>query len=486
MRVLVLNPPVPPGSLTNRDLMGGMGINDDFGTSVSSRFVAFLKNQGTRMPVVSLGYSAALLEGRADVSVLDLADRPPDDATLELVLATRPDWIICATSFAYLGMELKFLQRVHQRCGAKRLLVGATATFFAREILEGGLGEVIASGDPEVAVKALADGTLAPGLQGCWMVRDGKVIDTPKPGSVADLDSLPLPDWSKFPREQYRYFPLLRKRRFLPLLSSRGCPYACNFCPYPIAQGAPFRGRTPASVVAELRTLVERYGVESVLFRDPTFSMDLDRAKGIARAVLEAGLQLEWGIETRLDRMDTELIELLGKAGCASVEFGVDPLDDQTLLANHRRALAPGKVSDVVKALESNGMRTAGLAVLGLPEQTEDEMLRTMDWVEELGLSYVNYELATPFPGTPLYDEALGKGWAQPIRFEELLEGDPKLTFNGRVDGDAMRRLQDTALRRFYVRPQRVMREALDGSLIESAKFFTQSGLRFLGRLGRA
>ena len=466
--------------------MGGMGINDDFGTSVSSRFVAFLKNQGTRMPVLSLGYSAALLEGRAEVSVLDLGDRPPDDATLEAVLATRPDWIVSATSFAYLGTELQFLQRAHERCGAKRLLVGATATYFAKDILERGLGEVIASGDPEVAVEALAAGKLVPGMAGCWMLADGTAVAPSRMGIVADLDTLPLPDWSKFPRETYRYFPLLRKRRFLTILSSRGCPYVCSFCPYPVAQGAPFRGRTPAKVVAELRTLVELYGVEAVLFRDPTFTMDLERAKDICRGVIDSGLKLEWGIETRLDRMDPELIELLGKAGCASVEFGVDPLEDQTLSANHRRPLAPSKVSDVVKALESNGMRTAGLAVLGVPEQTEEEMLRTMDWVEELGLSYVNYELATPFPGTPLYTEAVEKGWAQPIKLDDLLAGDPKLTFNGKVDGETMRRLQDTALKRFYVRPQRVVREALDGSLLESAKFFTQSGLRFLGRLGKS
>ena len=65
--------------LCGAGLMGGMGINDDFGTSVSSRFVAFLKNQGTRMPVMTLGYAAALLKEHADVEVLDLGHAPSDD-----------------------------------------------------------------------------------------------------------------------------------------------------------------------------------------------------------------------------------------------------------------------------------------------------------------------------------------------------------------------------------------------------------------------
>jgi radical SAM superfamily enzyme YgiQ (UPF0313 family) len=449
--------------------MGGMGINDDFGTSVSSRFVAFLKNQGTRMPVMALGYAAALLAPHADVSVLDLGHLGDGDEALALAEATRPDWVVSATSFAWLGAELQFLSKLHARTGARRFLLGQTATHFAAEIRARALAEFIASGDPEVPLQELARG----------------VPPSPERRFVPSLDALPFPDWSRFPRDDYAYFPLLKKRPFLPVLSSRGCPYGCSFCPYPVAQGAPFRGRSAANVVDELQHLVERWGVRSVLFRDPTFTLDLDRAKDVCREVLTRGLKLDFGIETRLDRMEGDLIELLGRAGCTSVEFGVDPLEQETLLANHRRPLAPRKVHDVVRALEANGMRTVGLAVLGLPEQSLDEMRRTVDWVDALGLSYVNYELATPFPGTELYDEAVRKGWAQPIHFDALLAGDPKLTFNGKVDVAATRALQDEALRRFYVKPTRALREVLDGSLLESARFFAQSGLKFLGRARR-
>jgi radical SAM superfamily enzyme YgiQ (UPF0313 family) len=448
--------------------MGGMGINDDFGTSVSSRFVAFLKNQGTRMPVMTLGYAAALLKDHADVSVLDLGHTAPDEAALSQAVATKPEWVISATSFAYLGAELQFLAKLRARTGARRFLVGQTATHYASDITQRGLAEFIAAGDPEVGVAALAKSLPLAGVG--------------EKRFVPSVDALPFPDWSKFPREAYAYFPLLKKKPFLPVLSSRGCPYGCSFCPYPVAQGAPFRGRSAQNVVDELQHLVEQYGVQSVLFRDPTFTLDLDRAKDICRGILARGLKFDFGIETRLDRMERDLIELLGRAGCTSVEFGVDPLEQETLLANHRRPLAPQKVHDVVKALEANGMRTVGLAVLGLPEQSLDEMRRTVEWVDALGLSYVNYELATPFPGTELYDEAVQKGWARPIHFDALLEGDPKLTFNGKVDVAATRALQDEALRRFYVKPSRVVREVLDGSLVESARFFAESGLKFLRR----
>src|SRR6185369_1599422 len=160
----------------------------------------------------------------------------------------------------------------------------------------------------------------------------------------------------------------------------------CHFCPYPVAQGTPFRPRSASSVVGEMQMLAERHGVKSILFRDPTFSFDLARVKEICRLLIERRVDVEWGIETRLDRMDLEMIELLGKAGCRSCEFGVDPLDEDTLKANNRRHLGVDRAATLITALEASGVATAGLAVIGVPGQTGDEVERTMEWIETLDL----------------------------------------------------------------------------------------------------
>lgn len=480
MRIALVNPPVPAGRFTNRDLMGGMGIDDDFGVGLGPRFVALLKNEGTRLPVISLAFAAALLRDH-DVVVLDQSRLDPHDPeALAALVRAKPDWVVAASSFAYLGAELRYLERVKAATGARRLLLNQSATFFADDILRRGLAEVIPRGDPEVVIGHLAKGTLKPGLPGVLMLDDDGTPAPAMSGFVDDLDTLPAPRWDAFPIADYGYFPLLKKRPFLTALSSRGCPYQCHFCPYPVAQGAPFRPRSAALVVDEMQHVVERFGVRSLLFRDPTFSLDMKRVKEICRLVLERRIPLEWGIETRLDRMDEEMIELLGRAGCRSAEFGVDPIDEHTRQASHRKGIKPARAAELIRVMERNGIATAGLFVVGTPEQSEDEMMRTLDWVETLDVSYMNYEVATPFPGTELYSQAVRQGWTKPITLDDLLDGDPKLSFNGVIDLGRMKALQDRALSRFYLRPRKVAREIFNADFVENVRFMSASGLKFV------
>jgi radical SAM superfamily enzyme YgiQ (UPF0313 family) len=239
-------------------------------------------------------------------------------------------------------------------------------------------------------------------------------------------------------------------------------------------------------VVDELVNLRARRGVRSVLFRDPTFSFDMARVTAICDGLIAQGAPVEFGIETRLDRMDEAMIERLARAGCRSAEFGVDPIDEHTRHASKRKGIKPERAAAHIATMERAGIAAAGLFVIGLPGQSEDEMHRTMDWIDGLEMSYVNYEVATPFPGTALYREAVQKGWSRPITLDDLLEGDPKLSFNGVIDLARMKALQDRALSRFYLRPSKVAREVLNRDLFENVRFMSATGLKFLrGELRR-
>ncbi len=197
--------------------------------------------------------------------------------------------------------------------------------------------------------------------------------------------------------------------------------------------------------------------------------------------VITRRISLEWGIETRLDRMDEAMIELLGRAGCRSAEFGVDPIDEHTRQASHRKGIKPARAAELIRVMERNGIATAGLFVVGVPEQSDDEMMRTLDWVETLDISYMNYEVATPFPGTELYTQAVRAGWTKPIALDDLLDGDPKLSFNGVIDLARMKALQDRRARALLpAAPQGRARDLQRGLRRERALHVGLVGLKFV------
>jgi radical SAM superfamily enzyme YgiQ (UPF0313 family) len=439
--------------------------------------LAFAKYQGIHLPVLSLAYAAAVLRRSGhEVSVLDLARVSGDDAAvLERAAALRPDWVVSVTSLAFLGAELDWLGRLRQACGCARLLLGATAGHYAAEILQRGLAEAIAMGDPEVAIGHLAHGTLRPGVAGVAMAG----ADAAQPAWLPDLAALPWPDWSGFDLSAYSYHPLLKRQPLVTMQASRGCPYACDFCPYPVGQGLPFRPRPVADVVAEMAALVQRHGVRSILFRDATFTLDMRRGRALADAIAAAGLGVQWAIETRLDRLDEELLGALAAAGCKTITFGIDPLEPDTCRASHRKAYLPDRAKRLIAEMDRLGIAATGLFVVGLPEQDEDELLRTMAWVEDLPLRYVNYEQATVFPGTPMYERAVSRGWAARATLDEVIAGEPKLVYNGKLSQAQIRALQDRGLRRFYGSPRRVWREFSDREVSANVRFYTRTLWRF-------
>jgi radical SAM superfamily enzyme YgiQ (UPF0313 family) len=402
---------------------------------------------------------------------------------LEQLVQLRPDWVVAATSFAFFASELQFLQQLQEATGCKRLLLGETAGHFAAEVLRGGHAEAIALGDPEVAVQRLAQGlslrneagvATAPGFE------DGPDVWLGAAAYVPDVGALTWPDWSDLNLSEYGYYPLLRERPFTTILGSRGCPYACEFCPYPVAQGAPFRPRPVADVVAEVAFRGRSQGVRALLFRDPTFSLDIGRAKEIARGIRDLRLDLVWGIETRLDRLDDELIDLLAEAGCRSMTFGLDPLEDAVRKESHRKGYRPHVASAQIARMHDRGIAAAGLFVVGLPEQTEAQLANNFAWIEAQALSYVNYEVATVFPGTPMYHKAIRKGWIAPIALDDLLHGEPKLHYNGQIAASEMRKLQDAALRRFYRRPRRLLHEVVSHNMAGNLRFLAGTAWQLL------
>jgi radical SAM superfamily enzyme YgiQ (UPF0313 family) len=179
---------------------------------------------------------------------------------------------------------------------------------------------------------------------------DGLVVSS----RDVDVTKLPYPDWQGFDLNGYGYFPALPKKPFLTIQGSRGCPFACDFCPYLVSQGIPLRRRSNDDIVSEIKHLIDTYGIKSLLFRDITWSMHKKLTKELCEKIIENNFQLDIAVETRADTLDDELIRLMGLAGIVAVNLGVESPDDEILLGSGRRPILQDKMHQVIQKLEKN------------------------------------------------------------------------------------------------------------------------------------
>jgi anaerobic magnesium-protoporphyrin IX monomethyl ester cyclase len=201
--------------------------------------------------------------------------------------------------------------------------------------------------------------------------------------------------------------------RFLPMLTSRGCPFGCNYCPYPVGQGLLWRYRSAENVVNEIEHLIRDFHVEYILFRDPLFSANKKRVAAICEEIIRRGLKVQWRCETRIDCLDEPTIELMARAGCTGVNFGVESIDPQIQKNVERKPISEEQFVETVDLFRKYNIRTFAFFVVGLPGDTIDTILRTIRFGLTLKASWIQFTVATPFIGTKLHDWAVDHGFVQ-------------------------------------------------------------------------
>jgi radical SAM superfamily enzyme YgiQ (UPF0313 family) len=293
-------------------------------------------------------------------------------------------------------------------------------------------------GEPEDAAARLFDGERL----------EGTALSAP----LDDLDGLPFPRWDLIGQKRARRIAGQLVVRPLnagfPVLASRGCPEFCTYCPHRILAG--HRERSVASIIGELEYLCEYHPNPYVIFRDPLFTQDRSRCLGLAEEIVSRGLRLRFECETRLDRLDEALLVALHRAGLRAMSFGVESLDPSTLKKAGRRPIPPDHQRAIMSFCRNLGIMTAAFYVFGFVQDTWDSIAQTIDYAIQLGSTFAQFKILTPYPGTPLWKQMSGlvyeTDWEQFDGFTPTFNH-PHLTATD------LRFLLGAAYSRFYVRP---------------------------------
>ncbi|MGE5253637.1 MAG: B12-binding domain-containing radical SAM protein, partial [Planctomycetaceae bacterium] len=268
---------------------------------------------------------------------------------------------------------------------------------------------------------------------------------------IEDLDSLPFPSRHLLPNQAYRY-ALWPGKKITTLITSRGCPYHCIFCDKSVF-GSRWRPRSPENVLDEMEQVVKDFKIRSMILYDDLFTLNKQRVMELCLGILERGLRIEWKCEGRVDRVDEEMLGGMKKAGCTLIAYGVesgnqeglDYLRKKTTLSQIRRAFALTRKA---------GIRPMAYFILGIPVETFEGGLRTIEFAKELKPEYAQFSILSPYKGTDLYEEAKSKGWYGEVEANNPFDKDRKrpVLLSENWTEETLQEILKEAHRRFYFR----------------------------------
>ncbi len=408
-KAIVLNPPNPPGYVSNKDSMGGFGQLFPSGATV--------------FPTLDLVYLASCLAeynlplvvlecAGLHLAMADLIERVKGLATAE---GDRPAIVVARTSAPTLDLDLAACREIKAVWPTSRIAIyGPVVPHVAKRIRRESHVDYIIQGDPEEAVRELMTGEPEESIRGLTFRSGDGWVENPQRPLIRELDRLPFPKWELFPWHNYQ-IPRSSNRAgktFLPMQTSRGCPIGCHYCPYPIGQGLLWRYRSATNVVDEMEHLVRDLGVNYILLRDPMFSLNQRRVIQICDEINRRGLKLEWRCETRMDFLKEDTLRAMAGAGCTGVNFGVESADVEIQKGVGRRPIEPEVFRTMMGFCRQLGIKTFAFFIIGLPGDTVDSVLRTVKFAIDVQPDWVQFTAASPFIGTKLRDWAVEHGLA--------------------------------------------------------------------------
>jgi radical SAM superfamily enzyme YgiQ (UPF0313 family) len=361
-------------------------------------------------PPLGLAYLAAVAEQEGhEVRVHDFGLRPEVSLEAEIaeVLDFRPDLVGFTSMTTSQHSVEQMAGPLKDELGVPLVIGGPHATVLPERTLSDPSFDflVYAEGEEtwrELLVALTAGDGRYERIAGLWWKHNGDLVRNDERSLIPDLDALPFPARHLLELDRY---PLYAPggERMLTVLSSRGCPYNCSFCFKGIV-GRTYRQRTPGNIVAELKHIVQRYGVRHVYFMDDLFTLNRKRLDTLMDAFLAEGLDVRWQCLARVDRVGPAILEKMHRAGCREIHYGVES-GNLEILAATAKHIRLDQVEQAVEWTEAAGIAAKGYFMLGLPGDNEETMQQTIDFAASLPLTEAMFSIATPFPGTRMWDE---------------------------------------------------------------------------------
>jgi len=377
------------------------------------------------LPPLSLTYLASVLirEG-IEVKILDFLVTQYHPRKLRRALEEYQPQLVGATCVT---LNYPIARRMLKVCKAFdphvfTVIGGPHVTFALEEtLLRSPWIDAIVIGEGERTlvelVRAVEGGKNIYHVPGIAFADGGMVVKTAPQVRIKDLDQLPLPARELLPMARYRALGTP-----CTVITSRGCPYSCIFCSGHRMFGPKVRFRSPGLVVDEIEKLQRDFGLAKINIVDDTFTLNHHHAQAVCEEMLKRDLKIKWSVFARVDRISEDIAQLMKRAGCEWVLFGIESADEE-ILKTVKKGFTLDEVRRGVKIAAEAGINVFNSFILGLPGESWDTAIKSLTFGDELYHKYgakYGFHMLAPLPGTELHERAkdygiriLSRNWAR-------------------------------------------------------------------------
>ena len=279
------------------------------------------------------------------------------------------------------------------------IIGGNAATFASQFFMKSGVVDFVVFGEGEITLKELLNHILNNNneygdIKGISYICDGKILKTQPRDLIDDINSLPLPNRKVFHWEKYPQWSLM---------TSRGCPFSCSYCSSTKFWGKRIRFRNADNVYEEIQTLVNEFHVKRLYILDDTFGVNREQTTILLNRIIDNNISLEWACLTRAEIMYEEYLDLFKRAGCVQVHFGLETanIETQSLINKH---LDINYLTKMVRYAQSISLRTKLSVIFGLPNETEEHILNTINYLLDMRPNEVQIYPLMPYIGIDILE----------------------------------------------------------------------------------
>lgn len=391
-KILLVNPPCDPSI--------------GYGKSLSKMTFVF--------PPIGLMYLASYIERENNVQVKIFDSQVDSKNLIEEIRKFKPQIVGITAQTAQYPIVVQLSKEIKDQFPEITIIIGGShPTVLPHEPASNPNIDITVIGEGEVTlseiIKYKTNQIPLKQIQGIAYQDQGKVILNPARPLIKDLNSLPMPAVHLIDLNKYRCSPDNQiGNKTAVITTSRGCPFNCSFCAMKDKFQRKYRVRSLESIEAEL-DYYKNHGVDSLFIMDDLFTLNKQFIQRFCNLFQDKKYNFKWWAQTRADCIDMEMLKAMKKAGCSILSFGIESGSDR-ILKIIKKGITTAQIKKAVIMTRKAGIVSRGAFILGLPEETFWESLKTIWFALRLPLHRAKFGLLVPYPGTEVWFLALAEG----------------------------------------------------------------------------